>query len=194
MADVQSLITQYGSASTYFKYQGKPFVSTFEGPDNAEDWVTIKANTGCFFIPDWSSLGAGPAMAKANGVADGLFSESQPRSCQLGSLAYMARVDWAAWPYGNNNMTTYVDASYILALTDAGAKPYMMPVSPWFYTNLPGYNKNWAWKGDNLWVGSLPYYNGIFPEIFDTANVNAVRPLAASLGCAARIRPDHFVE
>lgn len=76
MGVVQNLITQYGSASTYFKYQGKPFVSTFEGPANAEDWVTIKANTGCFFIPDWSSLGAGPAMAQANGVADGLFSES----------------------------------------------------------------------------------------------------------------------
>ena len=24
-----------------------------------------------------------------------------------------------------------------------------MPVSPWFYTNLPG--KNWLWRGDDLW-------------------------------------------
>lgn len=30
--------------------------------------------------------------------------------------------------------------------------PYMMPVSPWFYTNLPGFGgKNWVWRGDNLW-------------------------------------------
>lgn len=29
--------------------------------------------------------------------------------------------------------------------------PYMMAVSPWFYTNLPGYHKNWLWKSDNLW-------------------------------------------
>ncbi|KAK0753741.1 glycosyl hydrolase family 71-domain-containing protein [Schizothecium vesticola] len=27
----------------------------------------------------------------------------------------------------------------------------MMPVSPWFYTNLPGYNKNWLWRSDGLW-------------------------------------------
>lgn len=29
--------------------------------------------------------------------------------------------------------------------------PYMMPVSPWFYPNLPGYGKNWLWRGDDLW-------------------------------------------
>ncbi|KAI8165718.1 hypothetical protein K4K54_008207 [Colletotrichum sp. SAR 10_86] len=126
---VQSLISQYASSGQYFHYQGKPFVSTFEGPDNAEDWIDIKSATGCFFIPDWSSLGAKPAMAKANGVADGLFS-------------------WAAWPWGDQNMDTYVDASYSQYL---GGKPYMMAASPWFYTNLPGYNKNWMWRGDDLW-------------------------------------------
>lgn len=30
-----------------------------------------------------------------------------------------------------------------------------MPVSPWFYTNLPGFGgpggKNWLWRGDELW-------------------------------------------
>lgn len=45
-------------------------------------------------------------------------------------------------------MDTYIDASYSLALRD---KPYMMPVSPWFYTDLPGYDKDWMWNGDNLW-------------------------------------------
>jgi hypothetical protein len=77
LGDVQGLIQKYASSGNYYKYQGKPFVSTFEGPDNAQDWVTIKQATGCFFMPDWSSKGAGPAMALANGVADGLFSESQ---------------------------------------------------------------------------------------------------------------------
>lgn len=23
----------------------------------------------------------------------------------------------------------------------------MMPVSPWFYTNMPGFDKNWLWRG-----------------------------------------------
>ncbi|GKT49855.1 uncharacterized protein ColSpa_10036 [Colletotrichum spaethianum] len=45
-------------------------------------------------------------------------------------------------------MDTYVDASYFQYLDK---KPYMMPVSPWFYTNMPGYNKNWLWHGDDMW-------------------------------------------
>jgi hypothetical protein len=45
-------------------------------------------------------------------------------------------------------MNTYVDASYQQYLN---GKPYMMPISPWFFTNLPGYHKNWLWRGDNLW-------------------------------------------
>ncbi|KAH9230227.1 glycoside hydrolase family 18 protein [Colletotrichum gloeosporioides 23] len=129
MAEVKALIQKYSSSPAHFQYNGKPFVSTFEGPDNADDWHSIKADTGCFFIPDWSSLGAGPALRAADGVADGLFN-------------------WAAWPYGQRNMTTYIDASYNQLL---GGKPYMMPVSPWFFTNLPGYSKNWLWKSGDLW-------------------------------------------
>lgn len=50
------------------------------------------------------------------------------------------------------------DASYYqfmgknLSAPDPGVGlPYMMPASPWFYTNLPGYDKNWLWRGDDLW-------------------------------------------
>lgn len=110
----------------YYHFRGKPLVSTFEGPANAADWEDIKAAVNCFFMPDWSSLGAKDALALK--TADGLFS-------------------WAAWPWGNTNMDTYVDASYLDYLEKDGGKPYMMPVSPWFYTNLPGYNKNWLWRG-----------------------------------------------
>ena len=28
----------------------------------------------------------------------------------------------------------------------------MAPAAPWFYTNLPGFKKNWLWRGDSLWV------------------------------------------
>lgn len=72
-SDVLALIQQYGSHSAYYQYKGGPFVSTFEGPASSGDWVDIKAQTGCFLIPDWSSVGAGPAWEK--GVADGLFSK-----------------------------------------------------------------------------------------------------------------------
>lgn len=59
-------------------------------------------------------------------------------------------VGWAGWPWGDKNITTFVDASYMQTLNASG-KPYMMPVSPWFYTNMPGYDKNWLWRGDDLW-------------------------------------------
>ncbi|KAH0420927.1 hypothetical protein CcaCcLH18_13725 [Colletotrichum camelliae] len=129
------LLKKYTSQAEYFKHSdGKPLVSTFEGPGNADDWKDIKKEVGCFFIPDWSSKGARPALELADGVADGLFN-------------------WAAWPWGANDMDTYVDASYFQYLKPEGkvAKPYMMPVSPWFFTNIPGYKKNWLWRGDDLW-------------------------------------------
>lgn len=72
---VISLIQQYGSTGQYWHRGSQPLVSTFEGPENAKDWINIKAQTGCFFIPDWSSLGAKMALEQADGVADGLFSE-----------------------------------------------------------------------------------------------------------------------
>lgn len=46
-------------------------------------------------------------------------------------------------------MDTDVDASYFQYLDRK--KPYMMPVSPWFYTNMPGFSKNWMWRGDDMW-------------------------------------------
>ncbi|CAG8386345.1 unnamed protein product [Penicillium salamii] len=131
--DKSTVIQMLGDWTTYdafYQYRGKPLVSSFEGPANAADWADIKAKVDCFFMPDWSSLGAKDALELK--TADGLFN-------------------WAAWPWGNTDMDTYVDASYLDYLERAGGKPYMMPVSPWFYTNLPGYDKNWLWRGDNLW-------------------------------------------
>ncbi|KAH2885834.1 hypothetical protein KXV75_005912 [Aspergillus fumigatus] len=38
-----------------------------------------------------------------------------------------------------------------------------MAISPWFYTNLPGYNKNWLWKGDSLWFDRWQELFGLDP-------------------------------
>lgn len=63
-ADVLALLAQYTGHPNYFHHSsGQPLVSTFEGPGSAADWVEIKKTTGCFFIPDWSSLGAKVAIA-----------------------------------------------------------------------------------------------------------------------------------
>jgi hypothetical protein len=76
---VIDLCNDYCNNGAYYRTGGKPLLSTFEGPDQADDWHDIKAATGSLFIPDWSSKGARAATELSNGVADGLFS-------------------WAAWP------------------------------------------------------------------------------------------------
>ncbi|KAJ0167212.1 Glucan endo-1,3-alpha-glucosidase agn1 [Colletotrichum tanaceti] len=64
---------KYFKRDEYFKYADKPVASTFEGTENAKDWIEIKEKTGAFFIPDWSSISPEAALALADGVADGLF-------------------------------------------------------------------------------------------------------------------------
>jgi Glycosyl hydrolase family 71 len=125
---VVNKINQYKSSPAQFLYQGKPFVSTFEGVSNTGDWAGIKGATGCFFVPDWSSLGPAGFASHLN-TADGAFS-------------------WDAWPEGAKDKNADADEAWMQAL---GGKPFMMPVSPWFYTNMPSWRKNWLWRGDDLW-------------------------------------------
>ncbi len=137
---VITMIQRFSSNPAYYQRGSQPLVSTFEGPAASADWTDIKAQTNCFFIPSWSSLGAAPALAK--GTADGLFS-------------------WAAWPTDPNNMNTFTDASYFDTLA---GKPYMMGVSPWFYTNMPGFRKNWLWRGGSLWFDRWIHAMYLQPE------------------------------
>ncbi|KAK4131676.1 glycoside hydrolase family 71 protein [Trichocladium antarcticum] len=129
---VTALLARFAPNAAYFKHDGtRPFVSTFEGPGRAADWPAIKHASNAFFVPDWSSADPQTAVHLAGGVADGLFS-------------------FDAWPAGDTNMTTAGDGAFAAALAPA-AKAYMMPVAPWFFTNLPALGKNWLWRGDGLW-------------------------------------------
>ncbi|KAH3104079.1 hypothetical protein KXW41_009392 [Aspergillus fumigatus] len=108
--DVTELLLRYKVNEAYYRNNGRPLASTFEGSENAEEWINIKASTDCFFIPDWSSLGAKAALEKGYGIVDGLFS-------------------WAAWPSGPQDMNTQVDLCYIKLLNESEGLVYMMPVS-----------------------------------------------------------------
>ncbi|KAK3371127.1 glycosyl hydrolase family 71-domain-containing protein [Lasiosphaeria ovina] len=69
LKEVRTLTRTYGHPAAHYQHSGLPLVSTFEGPQQADDWHTINSgDTRCFLVPDWSSLGAGPARAAANGV------------------------------------------------------------------------------------------------------------------------------
>jgi glucan endo-1,3-alpha-glucosidase len=134
-ADVKTVLNQYATNESIFKYSKsgdpKPVVSTFEGGDHIGDWADIKASVpgGITFIPSMQSLG--PAGVTSNGgTLDGFFN-------------------WDMWPHGPNDVSTSSDDSWRNAL--GADKVYMMGVSPWFYTNLPGYGKAFVWRGDSAW-------------------------------------------
>jgi hypothetical protein len=128
MDRVISTINSNKNSPAQFYYQGKPLVSTFEGPGNANDWPAIRRATGCFAIPDWTSMGPDSFATHINDV-DGCFS-------------------WDAWPVGTQDKSVESDLAWTKACQ---GKPYMMPISPWFYTSLPQWDKNWLWKGAHLW-------------------------------------------
>ncbi|KAF9885632.1 hypothetical protein FE257_012723 [Aspergillus nanangensis] len=125
---VISIVNTYKGRKSQFQYSGKPLVSTFEGCGNTGDWPQIKNATGCMFIPCWTSMGP-EGIRNFQDTIDGAFS-------------------WDAWPVGAEDKTTASDVAWMNAIS---GKPYMMPVAPWFYTNLPQWNKNWLWRGDDMW-------------------------------------------
>ncbi|KAE8379600.1 glycoside hydrolase [Aspergillus bertholletiae] len=145
--DTIDLMNKYKDHPAYYKYNSKPFMSTFEGA-TSNDWPEIKNQTGAFFMPDFSSIG--PQAAANKSYVDGLFS-------------------WAAWPNGPTRMNTSADDAYKHALN---GRPYMMPVSPWFYTNMPGFDKNWVWASDNLWYDRWEEVISFQPEFVQIISWN----------------------
>lgn len=140
---INSFVTTAGNA--HYRYNSQPLVSTFEGPSHSSEWAGIKSATNCFFIPDWSSLG--PAQIPIDAI-DGAFS-------------------WDAWPHGPTSKDNASDLAWEQSL---GAKPYMMGVSPWFYTDLPG--KNWGLRGDGLWSTRWDQAAEIQPEFVQIISWN----------------------
>ncbi|TMW56127.1 hypothetical protein Poli38472_008775 [Pythium oligandrum] len=121
-------INRFKGRASYYKIDVRPYVSTFEGPGNANDWYSIKGATNCYFVPDWTSIGPDGFRAHLDKV-DGAFN-------------------WNIWPEGPRNLGTSGDEAWRSVLA---GRHYLMGVSPWFYTSLPQWNKNWLWRGDNLW-------------------------------------------
>ena len=147
-ANITAYINRYKGEPAQYLYGAKaqPVASTFEGPAHAADWVSVQQMTGCFFIPDWTSIkGAQDAQsmfANVNGV-----------------------LSWDVWPDGPTGISTMIDTAWKSLL--GPDQVYMMGVSPWFYTNLPAYSKNWLWRGDNLWHDRWQQVLEVQPDIVE---------------------------
>ncbi|KAL2264472.1 hypothetical protein VTK26DRAFT_37 [Humicola hyalothermophila] len=140
---VVDLINCYRESVAQTKVEGKPLVSTFEGPEWAENWPAVRDQTGdIFLIPDWSSLGPYGVGQKLD-LIDGAFS-------------------WDAWPKaGQAKMAITED---ILYRDNLRGKKYMMGVSPWFYTKLPQWNKHWYCSSESLWHDRWQQVFEIMPD------------------------------
>ena len=69
---VASYLNQYKTSPVYFNYPDIPFVSTFEGTGNIDDWAPggaiRSAVGGLYFVPDWTSLGTGGITSHLNNI------------------------------------------------------------------------------------------------------------------------------
>ncbi|PWY80769.1 glycoside hydrolase [Aspergillus sclerotioniger CBS 115572] len=150
---VIKILQNYTSHPAYYKIPGtnKSLISTFEGYESLNDWTNIKQKVpDLFLVPDWSAQS--PESLVKDSVVDGLLS-------------------WDAWPYGSDAMNTSADERYISALKRAD-KPYIMPVSPWFYTDMVRYHKNWVWQGDDLWSVRWDQVLDLEPEFLEILTWN----------------------
>ncbi|RYC58264.1 hypothetical protein CHU98_g7938 [Xylaria longipes] len=148
---ISSYINTYKGFGSQLKVGGLPVVSTFEGPSQSDIWPGVRSATGgIFFIPDWASLGA-QGVGDKSSLIDGAFN-------------------WGAWPDPNQStMSTGNDVAYKSVLN---GKPYMMGVSPYFYTDLPMYNKNWYSSSDSLWFDRWKQALDINPEYIEIITWN----------------------
>ncbi|KAF8536100.1 glycoside hydrolase [Trichophaea hybrida] len=147
---VAAWINTYKNFSAQLKIDGKPFVSTFEGPEFAASWKDVEALTGeLYLVPTWTSLGPS-GISKHFDKINGAFS-------------------WDAWSPNCSSKSNTSDTAYITALS---GKPYMMGVSPFFYTNLPEYSKNWLWGPDTLWYDRWEQVLDILPEFVEIISWN----------------------
>ncbi|KAI5809829.1 putative alpha 1,3-glucanase, GH71 family [Peziza echinospora] len=148
---VSRLINKYKGRPSQFKVGDKPFVSTFEGTNFIEQWAQVRSQTGgIYLVPDWASLGP-DGFKQHVGKVEGAFA-------------------WDAWSITPKQKDTNQDKLWKERL--GPGKAYMMAVSPWFYTNLPQYNKNWMWKGDSLWYTRWEQVLDIMPDFVEIITWN----------------------
>ena len=150
-ANITAYINRYKGEPAQYLYgpDAKPVASTFEGPAHAADWVSVQQSTGCFFIPDWTSIKGAQDVKSTLAPVNGVLS-------------------WDVWPNGPTGVSSMIDTAWKSLLRPD--QVYMMGVSPWFYTNLPAYSKNWLWRGDNLWHDRWQQVLEVQPDIVEVCD------------------------
>ncbi|KAF9068620.1 glycoside hydrolase family 71 protein [Rhodocollybia butyracea] len=140
--DMVSLVQTYANSSSYYKWNGKPLVSTFDGDADAEDfWAGFKSAL--------SNAGITISLAPA-------FIDFRDPSDAIQMFGDFPSIDgffnWWSWPDDvAADLTTATDLAYKAGISAAGRTgPYIMAVSPWQFKELGGEN-DWVEQSDELW-------------------------------------------
>jgi hypothetical protein len=130
------MIADFANKPAQLKVDNKVFASTFAGDGVDVQAIRNAAGVDVFFAPN--------------------FHPQQ--GTDLSSLD--AAFNWMGWDNNGNNKAPTPGANVTVSdgddayLAALGGKPYMAPVSPWFFTHFGAevdYSKNWMFPGDFLW-------------------------------------------
>ncbi|KAI9151474.1 Glucan endo-1,3-alpha-glucosidase agn1 [Paramyrothecium foliicola] len=181
---VIDLINAYKDSPAQTRVNGAPMVSTFEGPGWSGNWPGVRdAVGGLYLVPDWSSLGPYGLDDSKMSVIDG-HCKSTPDPSTVTTipavcfflffflLTYLTLVHWGAWPNAGQLTKDPADDVLYKNMLNERSKSYMMGVSPWFYTNLPQYSKNWFFSSDSLWFDRWQQAIDLLPEFIEIITWN----------------------
>lgn len=137
-ARVGEMIARYGSKPAQLIYEDKAFASSFAGDGLNVQALRDAAGIEVFWAPNFH-----PEEGTDFSPVD-------------------SALNWMAWENDGNNKAAKPGANVTVKdgddayLATLGDKPYMAPVSPWFYTHFGpevSYSKNWVFSN----LGSLWY-------------------------------------
>ncbi|KAL7905229.1 carbohydrate-binding module family 24 protein [Trichoderma velutinum] len=127
-------IAQYASRPAQLFVDNRPFASSFAGDGLDVNALRSAAGSNVYFVPNFH-----PGQSSPSNI-DGALN-------------------WMAWDNDGNNKAPKPGQNVTVADGDnayknwLGGKPYLAPVSPWFFTHFGpevSYSKNWVFPGGAL--------------------------------------------
>ncbi|OGM43642.1 hypothetical protein ABOM_008516 [Aspergillus bombycis] len=153
---VGAKIKQYASLPAQLLVDNKVFASSFAGDGLDIPALQSAAGTDVFFAPNFH-----PGVGDFNAIQGGL--------------------NWMAWDNNGENKAptpgrTITVADGDKAYVDAlNGKPYIAPVSGWFFTHFGGevsYSKNWVFPSDLLWYDRWQQILSLGPRFVEIVTWN----------------------
>lgn len=149
-------VKPYLTRASYFKYNGKPIVSTFNGEAVSNDeWASFKVAAGdVLLIPGFSNATPSPDFFSDRSALDGIFN-------------------WNSWPVaaaGKVEVSDTDDSTYLSA-AHKDNKLFIMGVSPLQFKHIDS-NGNWYLRGEGNLENRLEQALALQPDMIELQTWN----------------------